>query len=179
MPLMTHDVNDGLGGILDGINMGGMHMGGGMGGAMGGGMGGDMGFGMGGGFGGSYQGAGEDQFKEQNIRPGGIVHVHASDKQGPSNPVSLADASKPAIKAQDKARLEHQQKLKKLKGRLAALKQKLVELQEEQSKKSQNADSPKAKRKEAIKKLLIKNLKLAAVIASKEIQLEEAKESGK
>jgi len=73
--------------------------------------------------------------------------------------------------------MEHQEKLKKLKGRLAALKQKLVELQEEQSKKSQNANSPKAKRKEAIKKLLIKNLKLAAVIASKEIQLEEAKES--
>ena len=175
MSMMNHNVNGMgcLGSMLDGINMDALHLGGGMGGNMGG----EIGFGTGNGFQGPYSGPGE--FSEQNIRPGQIVHVHASDKQGPQNPVSLADASKPAIKAQDKARMEHQEKLKKLKGRLAALKQKLVELQEEQSKKSQNANSPKAKRKEAIKKLLIKNLKLAAVIASKEIQLEEAKESGK
>ena len=65
-----------------------------------------------------------------------------------------------------------------LRHRLKILREKLEELTEEQSKKSHSVDSPAGKRKEAIKKLLIKNLKLAALIASKEIQLEEAKESG-
>ena len=56
--------------------------------------------------------------------------------------------------------------------------QKLAQLEEEQAKKSTsntNDESPKASRNNAIKRLLIKNLKLAAMIASKEIQLEEAR----
>ena len=169
MPLMDHDAGgfDGFGNMLSGMNMGG-GMNGGMGG---GGYGGeDMSnplHGMGG------------PFNAQHIRIGETVRAHASDKPGHSSPVSLAEAGARAKQVQKEAESKHEEKLKKLKGRLAALKQKLEELQEEQSKKSQNADSPKAKRKEAIKRLLIKNLKLAAVIASKEIQLEEAKESGK
>ena len=50
-------------------------------------------------------------------------------------------------------------------------------LQAEQAKKSTSNtnNDPKESRNDAIKKLLIKNLKLAAMIASKEIQLEETK----
>ena len=180
MPLMGHDD----GGFHFGNMMGGMDMGGGMSGGMGGGMGGAVNGGMGGGgMGGDdisslLQGIEGGQINPHHIRYGETVHAHASDKPGHANPVSPAEASARAKQVQKDAQLKHQEKLKKLKTRLAALKQKLEELQEEQSKKSQNANSPKAKRKEAIKKLLIKNLKLAALIASKEIQLEEAKENG-
>ena len=55
--------------------------------------------------------------------------------------------------------------------------QKINQLEEEQSKKSTSTDDhdPRRARNGAIKKLLIKNLKLAAMIATKEIQLEETK----
>jgi len=55
--------------------------------------------------------------------------------------------------------------------------QKINQLTDEQSKKSSSPDDndPRKTRNNAIKKLLIKNLKLAAMIATKEIQLEEAK----
>lgn len=171
MPLTGQDTGgyDGFGSM-----MGGMGMNGGMGGGMSSNMGGGMGD-----ISSLLQGMEGGQFNSHHIRYGETVHAHASDKPGNSSPVSPAEAGARAKQVQKDAEQKHQEKLKKLKTRLAALKQKLEELQEEQSKKSQNANSPKAKRKEAIKKLLIKNLKLAALIASKEIQLEEAKESGK
>lgn len=58
--------------------------------------------------------------------------------------------------------------------------EKLTELEDEQAKKSTSNknNDPKQARNDAIKKLLIKNLKLAALIASKEIQLEEEKSRG-
>ncbi len=113
------------------------------------------------------------------IEPGVTVHAHASDKPGHSQPISPAEASKPAKQVQQVQKVRHEEKLRKLKQRLNNLKDKLNELEEEQSKKSHDINSPAAKRKDAIKKLLIKNLKLAALIASKEIQLEEEKQSGK
>ena len=63
---------------------------------------------------------------------------------------------------------------------LPAFSEKLKNLEEEQSKKSSSNknNDPKTARNDAIKKLLIKNLKLAAMIASKEIELEEAKGKG-
>ncbi|XP_065051930.1 uncharacterized protein LOC135681402 [Rhopilema esculentum] len=131
----------------------------------------------GGGMGGLLQGMGGGQINPMHIQPGVTVHAHASDKPGSSSPVSPAEASKTAKQAQRVNEQEHQKKLKRLKTRLQTLRKKLEELQEEQSKKSHSVNSPTGRRKEAIKKLLIKNLKLAALIASKEIQLEEAKES--
>ena len=56
--------------------------------------------------------------------------------------------------------------------------EKLAQLEDEQAKKSTsntNEESPKASRNNAIKRLLIKNLRLAAMIATKEIELEEAR----
>lgn len=60
-----------------------------------------------------------------------------------------------------------------------SLSQKINQLEDEQSKKSTSASTdeknPRKVKNNAIKRLLIKNLRLAAMIASKEIQLEEAK----
>lgn len=111
------------------------------------------------------------------------VHVHASDKSSkqsaqPANPVVSQNI---ADHVQQEANKDHKQKLTKLKTRLKALRLKLVQLEEEQAKKSTsntNEDNPKTSRNNAIKRLLIKNLKLAAMIATKEIQLEEAKGRG-
>ena len=169
MQTMGHEGGgyDRYGNMMNGINIGGMTNGG-----IEGGFEGDETSNM-------LQGIAGGQTGVQHIGYGETIRVHASDNTHNSDQVSQTQAKQKAEQVQKNTQLKHEAKLKKLKGRLAALKQKLEELQEEQSKKSQNVDSPKARRKEAIKRLLIKNLKLAAVIASKEIQLEEAKESGK
>lgn len=107
------------------------------------------------------------------------VHVHASDKPMNHNEpnMNLPEESRAvAQQAQNNAMKQHKLKLSKLKKRLALLRQKLTELEEEQSKKStQKNPDPKETRKDAIKRILIKNLKIAAMIASKEVQLEESK----
>ncbi len=179
-------MNGMLGNLMGTMGMNGM---GGMGGGAamnGAGMGGGGGMGNGGGMGGGgMSGLSMDGYGNMmgphgmHIETGATIHAHASDKPGNSRPISPAEASRPAKQALRLQQEDHKKKVKKLKERLNTLRQKLTELEEEQSKKSHNVNSPAAKRKEAIKKLLIKNLKLAALIASKEIQLEEAKESGK
>jgi len=107
------------------------------------------------------------------------VHVHASDKplsHKETSPVYPEESRAVAQQAQNNAMKQHKLKLSKLKKRLALLRQKLTELEEEQSKKStQKNNDPKETRKDAIKRILIKNLKIAAMIASKEVQLEESK----
>ena len=112
------------------------------------------------------------------VTPGITVHTHVTDNPSSSPPVSSAQAAAKAAEMSRKQQAMHADKLRRLKLRLVKLKKGLSNLEEEQSKKSHNANSPAAKRKDAIKKLLIKNLKLAALIASKEIQLEEAKVNG-
>lgn len=109
------------------------------------------------------------------------VHVHASDKPGHKNSPPPPEQSRAvAQQAQEIAMKQHKAKLAKLKKRLALLREKLTELEDEQAKKSTSnkSNDPKQARNDAIKKLLIKNLKLAALIASKEIQLEEEKSRG-
>lgn len=109
------------------------------------------------------------------------VHVHASDKPGHKDAPPPPEQSRAvAQQAQEIAMKQHKAKLAKLKKRLALLREKLTELEDEQAKKSTSNknNDPKQARNDAIKKLLIKNLKLAALIASKEIQLEEEKSRG-
>ena len=116
-----------------------------------------------------------------HFRPGQTVHAHASDKPSGTDEKTSASpdvAAQNANERQKEAQREHKEKLVKLKHRLKDLREKLSQLEAEQAKKSHNLNNPAAKRKDAIKKLLIKNLKLAAMIATKEIQLEEAKASG-
>ncbi|XP_066935905.1 putative lysozyme-like protein [Clytia hemisphaerica] len=110
-----------------------------------------------------------------------VVHQHASDKQGTSKVgsahLSLA-ATKNAQKVHQDQQNDHNKKLVMLRQRLKLLDKKIVQLEDEQAKKSTStADehSPRKARNNAIKSLLIKNLKLAAMIATKEIQLEETK----
>ncbi|XP_047137842.1 uncharacterized protein LOC100211549 isoform X1 [Hydra vulgaris] len=104
------------------------------------------------------------------------VHAHASDKQD-KTPPSLEETRQTAMQVQETAARHHRKKLARLKKRLQQIRLKLQMLQAEQAKKSTSNtnNDPKESRNDAIKKLLIKNLKLAAMIASKEIQLEETK----